>query len=83
MNKISKKFEENMHFKKFSNKPKTELKNKIYNNKNNKYNINNLDNIYAFNNNKIKTKKVHPYHIITIIIFQKIKIFLYQKIKKI
>ena len=57
MNKISKKFEENMHFKKFSNKPKTELKNKIYNNKNNKYNINNLDNIYAFNNNKIKTKK--------------------------
>ena len=46
MNKFSKKFEQNRHFKKVSNKPKTDgLKNKIYNNKNNIY------------NNKIKSKK--------------------------
>ena len=46
MNKILKKFEQNRHFKKVSNKPKTDgLKNKIYNNKNNIY------------NNKIKSKK--------------------------
>ena len=46
MNKISKKFEKNMHFKKVSNKPKKDgLKNTIYNNKNNIY------------NNKIKSKK--------------------------